>query len=138
MKKYPALMGSTTVGWVSEERLGLYTRYECRCSFEDGLVHRMTLRSGEKEIDLGVFVPEEGAFVVRKNIPVKDIPNGSPEFRVDHTRQDVCLWQEGEELPNAVLLKKARLRIRDGVYCLVTDEPITDPIQCQPGNDPNP
>ena len=138
MKKYPVLMGSTTVGWVTEVRSGLYARFECRCSFDDGLVHRLELYTGGKQIDLGVFIPEEGSFVVRKRIPIKELPQENPEFWVDHASHEVYLWQEGEDLPDADLLKKARLQIRDGVFCLVINESVTGPIQCQPGNGPIP
>ena len=77
---YDIKSGDKVLGRVKVERQGLYYLFSCRCSLTGEVMHRLLVRCGGKEEDLGVCVPVDGAFGVEKKIPCKRLGEGTPEF----------------------------------------------------------
>lgn len=77
---YDVYLGDRTVGTVDVEKQGLYYRFSCRCDCGGKEMHRLLLRSGGKETDLGLCVPVAGGFGTEKRLPVKQCGTGTPEF----------------------------------------------------------
>lgn len=69
-----------TVGRVEVTKQGLYYHISCRCDPPGGGMQRLILRTGESRTDLGICVPENGSFVVRKRIPCKTVTGENPTF----------------------------------------------------------
>ncbi len=76
MATYPILRGGETIGQAVVERQGLYYRFSCRCSLSGEVIYRLTVQCGEKQENLGIFVPEKGAFVLTAKIPVSRLGQG--------------------------------------------------------------
>ena len=74
---------SRTVGSVEVEKQGLYYHISCRCAPPGGGMQRLILRTKESRTDLGICVPENGAFVVRKRIPCKIVVGENPIFTLE-------------------------------------------------------
>ena len=77
---YEVRMGDRTVGTVTVKKQGLYYCFSCRCSLCGEVMHRLWMRSGGKETDLGLCVPVAGGFGTEKRLPVKQCGTGTPEF----------------------------------------------------------
>lgn len=77
--KYAVYLLDRPVGTVNVEKQGLYYRFSCRCEPGKGM-HRLLLRSGGKETDLGLCVPMADGFGTEKRLPIKQCGTGTPEF----------------------------------------------------------
>lgn len=77
---YEVRLGDRAAGTVRVERQGLYYRFSCRCSLSGERMHRLVLRRGGVETDLGLCVPMAGAFGTEKRIPAARCGQGTPEF----------------------------------------------------------
>ena len=67
-------------GQVEVRRQGLYDYFSCRCSLDDPGIHRLILRLGEREENLGVCMPMDGQFGVEKKLPASRLGEGEPKF----------------------------------------------------------
>lgn len=63
-------------------RQGLYYCAVCRCSLTGEGMCRLEAENGEKKLDLGILVPEEGGFGLRTRFPVSRLGEGAASFRV--------------------------------------------------------
>ena len=77
---YAVRMGDRSVGTVRVEKQGLYYRFSCRCGLSGEVMHRLWLRCGGKETDLGLCVPMDGTFGTEKRLPIRQCGAGAPEF----------------------------------------------------------
>ena len=77
---YAVTFGKNTVGKVQVLREGLYYSFYCRCQLSGDVVYRLAVRCGESDESLGVLVPMEGGFGLKKRIPAKRLGQGSPDF----------------------------------------------------------
>lgn len=77
---YEIYLGDRPVGTATVEREGLYYHFSCRCALSGEVMHRLLLRCGGKETDLGLCVPLDGGFGTEKRIPVKQCGDGEPNF----------------------------------------------------------
>lgn len=75
-------LGGRSVGQATVFQKGLYLYFDCRCRLSGETVCRIRVRCGEKEVDLGIPVPEGRDFVLRTRLPAKKLGDGVPEFRI--------------------------------------------------------
>lgn len=111
-------LGGRPVGQAAVFQKGLYLYFDCRCRLSGETVCRIRVRRGEKEVDLGIPVPEGRDFVLRKKLPAKKLGDGVPEFWVAPkkvTLPENWVPVRAEE-PFAYLsrLEDAYLEVRDG------------------------
>ena len=120
---YPVLMGGQQIGGVKVTRQGLYYRFDCRCQLSGEVMCRLVMNCGAETYDLGILVPEGGAFCLRTKMPVKQLGKGTLQFRVlpNHKPVGKRFVSISPEEPFAYLsrLQDAFLEIRDGVPGLV-------------------
>jgi len=109
------------IGRCEIHRLGLYYHFTSCCMRVSSQVTRLYLRCDGKEVDLGIFVPQEDRLILEKRIAIKHLPKGRPAFFVKITGQrnteavhfiPVC-----EDMPLQCLQKlhDARFTVRNGV-----------------------
>ena len=79
---YPILQGSESIGTAQIIRQGLYYRFDCHCALTGEVVHRLTVACGGGIHNLGIPVPEGEMFTLRTKLPVKQLGEGMPQFRV--------------------------------------------------------
>lgn len=79
---YELSLGTKKVGSVRIEKQGLYYRFSARCALSGDIVCRLVVSCGDKQENLGVFVPVDGQFGIEKKIPAKRLGEGTPEFRI--------------------------------------------------------
>lgn len=84
---YEVSLGAKTVGSVHVEKQGLYYRFSCRCDLSGDVLCRLMAQCGDRQLDLGVFVPMDGKFGVEKKIPVKRLGTEPLLFWIQ-TKQD--------------------------------------------------
>ena len=75
---YEISYGDRSIGTVRLTKKGLYYEISCRDCLK--LPHRIEMRCGGKQYDLGVCVPYDDGYGFIKHIPVKHIGDGSMEF----------------------------------------------------------
>lgn len=123
---YPILMGGQEIGRAKVTRQGLYYRFDCRCYLSGDIMCRLTATCGTATHNLGIFVPESGAFVLRTKIPAKQLGEGELQFSVrpNHEPMGGRFVPISPEEPFGYLsrLQDAFLEIRDGVPGLIIPE----------------
>lgn len=77
---YQVLQLGKVVGSVQVETKGLYRFFSCKCKPKVPGKYHLYAKIGEWEYNLGLCVPEEGSFVLRRSIPIKEIPHGDFQF----------------------------------------------------------
>lgn len=116
------------VGTARVTRQGLYYLLECRCQFPDFETYRVNVVWKNKETDLGICVQNENGKGLRTRMPIKSAGEGPPVFRatavianpletfipLDITKPSTCLS----------LLRRARLKKRDGEIGIVVTDPV--------------
>lgn len=75
-------MGDKAAGKALVERQGLYYRISVRCDLDGEIMHKVVLRCGNGEENLGVPVPMGEQFGIDTRIPVKRAGEGTMEFLV--------------------------------------------------------
>lgn len=70
----PLLLGERTVGTVRWQREGAYLALEAACPMEPGFIYRLELRFPQESRILGVMLPENGQFRLRKHVSALDEP----------------------------------------------------------------
>lgn len=79
---YEVTFANRTVGKVQVLQQGLYYRFVCRCSSIGEEIYRLVITCGEKQLRLGVLVPEGDSFVLNRKLPAKQLPDGIPVFSI--------------------------------------------------------
>ncbi len=81
MGTYPILRGGEAIGQAQVEKRGLYWHFSCRCRLTGEVIHRLTVRWGDRQENLGIPVPENGEFVLTAKIPASRLGQGEPVIR---------------------------------------------------------
>ncbi|MBE6959644.1 MAG: hypothetical protein E7448_02840 [Ruminococcaceae bacterium] len=79
---YPILHGDQPVGQARVTRRGLYYHFLCRLQMTGKAICRLEVTCGDITENLGIPVPEGGAFVLNKALPVSRFEAGKPTIRV--------------------------------------------------------
>ena len=77
---YPILLGGEPIGQAQVARQGLYCCISCRCRLSGEVMYRVILRCCDHQEDLGILVPQNGAFCLQKRIPAKLLTSGELSF----------------------------------------------------------
>lgn len=77
---YPVLLGGETMGQAQVARQGLYYCIFCRCRLSGDVMYRVILHSGDHQEDLGILVPQNGAFCLQRRIPAKLLTGSKLSF----------------------------------------------------------
>ena len=123
-------LGGQAIGRAVVRREGLYWRFECRCSLSGEVVYRLRVRCGDKTENLGIPVPQNGAFELNTRIPVKKLGSGRMEMEAVPKRDKM----EGQFVPLRAeepfrylrRLEDAFLQVRDGQVGIIL------PPECLP------
>ncbi len=120
MMEYPVMRGNETVGTVRLTRKGLYWEIFCKCRFDRPRLCRLEAE-GEKAADLGVLVPEDGCYILRRTVPIKRIGEKPTRFTIREDSGDGCFLPLDESKPFAGLqhLGNAYFAVRAGVPGIV-------------------
>ena len=82
MKTYEIRYADKAAGYAEVSTEGLYYKFYCRCRLPDNTLHRIFVYAGEKEINLGVCVPNHGEFILEKKLPIKYLGAGELSFYI--------------------------------------------------------
>ena len=118
--QYPITSSGKNIGQVQIVRKGLYYHFFCQCSYDASSVCRLMMRCGDQTQKLGVMVPEGIFFVLKKQIPVKNIPKEKPEFFLlsEIENQETGIFvpiSPDEPFEYLASLKNAVFENRDGI-----------------------
>ena len=115
---YDIFMGSAAVGTAKVSKEGLYYVFFCRCRLSGEVVCKVTVTCGARKADLGILVPEAGAFQLKTRVSVKQLGEGKLKFLVTprHQKPDKLFVPVRAEEPFAYLsrLTDAYLDQKDG------------------------
>ena len=79
---YPIELSGREIGQAEVTRQGLYYHFTCRCRLTGEVICRLAAVCGDQMENLGVPVPENGYFVLQKNVPVSKLKDGDLRIRV--------------------------------------------------------
>lgn len=137
---YPILYQRKAVGTAQAERRGLYWHISCLCCLPSRELHRIRMDSATKSVDLGICVPMEGQFGLRKTVTLRQAGEGDFTFILTGNREEppkeehAVALKEGEPVACLSRLEDAHLEIREDQPCLV----FTDRSPVPQDSDPTP
>lgn len=132
---YQIFENETCVGSALIQQEGLYYRISCNCKIHANGIHRIVIRDGETNFDLGICVPSGDRFTLTSRIPTKKLNINSCTFFLvkqggSKSKREVPV-QTGRPFPSIEDLESAYFRSEDSSI-------VIDPIQGQPDSDQNP
>ncbi len=119
MEKYPLWFENKQIGDITVQKRGLYYHFDCICNMPIDFGHRIRVRCGTTVTDLGICVPENGCFTLRKQLPMKHIGDGVMQFFLEnHQKSDSAMIPIFANKPFAGMehIDNAKLVIKDGLY----------------------
>lgn len=119
---YDIFLQEKPVGKASVHRNGLYYQIDCSCKLPGDGIYMIGVKSGNAGIKLGICVPVNGIFQLRRRIPVKNLIDGDLSFYAFCTEENApveCILQEGSPVARIQDLEKSFLRKRGEQYVLV-------------------
>ena len=77
---YEVYLGAEQIGTAQVEKQGLTYCIRCRCRLSGEVAYKVMVQCGEREVDLGILVPENGAFQLKSRVNVKQLGTGELSF----------------------------------------------------------
>ncbi len=77
---FDVLLGGQSVGQAQVEKQGMYYRIHCRCRLSGEVAYKVQMEGKDNTHDLGLLVPENGAFCLTTRIPIKQAGDGQLRF----------------------------------------------------------
>ena len=122
-EQYDVFLDGKCVGGVKVTKSGLYYLLSCRCCLPKRGPYKIVLSSGEKEYDLGLCVPVDGALGMNTRITSKNISSGDWKFRAAPRNNEVFVPIEtGSVFPYIYALRRARFAVENTVAGLRLQE----------------
>lgn len=118
MISYDIKLENQSVGIVCVEHVGLYTQFQCRCTFKKEGSYRIMAQYGASCINLGLCVPENNVFVTRMKVATKKLNGEIPHFfAVDTKNKDLKFFPVKPEHNISCIanLPEAKFYIENGV-----------------------
>ena len=78
---YQIYLGKEAIGTAQIEKQGLTYCIRCRCRLSGEVAYKVVATCNGKETDLGLLVPENGAFQLTSRVPLKKLGAGEIAFR---------------------------------------------------------
>ena len=119
MIEYPLLFEDKYVGDITVQMRGLYYHFVCICNKQIDLDYRICVYCGNKKTDLGICVPENGYFILRKQLAIKHIGNGVMRFCLEkkcNASGTMVPILESKPFERLEDIEDAKLVIEDGMY----------------------
>ena len=115
---FDIILGNEAIGKANMQKEGLYYRITCRCRLSGEVTYKVIVSCGEQKADLGILVPENGAFMLTTRIPMKKLGEGAMLFRAEPRHPEL----KGKFVPISAdepfsylsRLENAYMQIRDG------------------------
>ncbi len=79
---FDVYLGNQKAGTAQVEKKGLYYRISSRCRLTGAVIYKLVVTCGDKDVKLGVFVPDGDAFSMVTTIPIKHIGDGQMQFKI--------------------------------------------------------
>ncbi len=111
---YCVMLGQRTVGEVTVDKEGLYYVFCCRIALDHGEICRLILETEKDRIDLGILMPCNGSFFLKKKLPIKRICGTSFNFFVTNSNatEQQCRVEIRADQPFAHIDKLPAARLR--------------------------
>ena len=117
MKKvYPVYYHENSVGNAEVEKCGMYYLLRCHCNLAGDKPYRIVVGCKDKEVDLGICIPDDTGFYLQKQIPIKNIGEEPILFNVvrrDHEEAWYPITQ-GQPFMQLSILQNATYSIQNG------------------------
>lgn len=115
---FDVFLGNEIIGKAQVEREGLYYRISCRCRLSGEVAYKVQVGCGEKCEDLGLLVPQTGAFTLTTRLPIKRLGEGQLRFKAvpRHPKLEGRFVPISADEPFSYLsrLENAYMQLRDG------------------------
>ena len=73
-------LGAESIGTAQVEKQGLTYCIHIRCRLSGEVVYKVILQCGDREVDLGILVPENGWFQLKSRVNTKQLGTGELSF----------------------------------------------------------
>ena len=127
---YQIYLGKEPVGTANLEKQGLTYSICCRCRLSGEVPYKVVARCDGKEVDLGLLVPENGAFQLKSRVNVKQLGAGEISFHAvpRHVTPDVMFVPVSADEPFKYLsrLQNAFMARSQGIQGVVLTDHRTE------------
>ena len=127
MERFDVKLDRQVIGEVTVHREGLYYRFSCTCKLPQPGLYRLTTQCDDREIALGILVPESGMFALQTKIAGKKFLTPPTKFLVvpcKETRRarfiPLCADAQFDHISE---LEYARLSVQDDQIGIVLPQP---------------
>lgn len=114
---YAVRYNKTDVGEVTVHQEGLYLKFHCLASLPKNDIYRLQLLNGNNFINLGVLLPVNGHFELRKSIPFKTLCDDKFDFEIIADSEEDSFFAVTENQPFLHInrLHLAKFTVQDGI-----------------------
>lgn len=123
MDSYDVFLDGVIVGKAEIATEGLYYRFRCRCTLPGQGMYRLTARTADHQIDLGICVPQGSIHTVDKLVPKKHFKDMDIKLFVsvkEDSENVKCVCVDPDKpFTHISQLLNAKLRIVNQVYEIV-------------------
>ena len=118
MTRYDIYFENKPIGIACVESVGLYTQFQCRCSFRNEGSYRIIAQYGAVQIDLGLCIPANNMFVTNAKIATKKLNGSPPYFFALDIKQNNVTFVPVDPQENFSFIEKlsgAKFHIKNGI-----------------------
>ena len=120
---YQVELQDMPVGEVSVRKEGLYYHFTCTVRLRKNSRYRLLAISNEKEVDLGLCIPQGDAFGLSTKIPVKRFENGRYQFVLwNRSEKTAISLDEKSPFPDLRILPDCRFVRENGKAVLINQK----------------
>ena len=113
--------GEVVVGSADVKRKGLYYHITCTCKLPSKEIHRVIMRDGCEQKDLGICVPTGNVFTLSARIPVKCFQGDNFAFELVRGTKGEYAISNNMPFPHLDKLEAARLQYTNGQSKIIID-----------------
>ena len=129
---YDVLLGNQKMGSATLTVQGLYLQIACKCPLSGDVMYDLILSIDDQKHKLGLLIPEDGSFTIRKKIPAKQIGQGRLQFTLKARHASIMgqFFPVKPDEPFAYInrIENAYVASRDGELGLILSEGISRQI----------
>ena len=80
---YDVFLSGEKVGVIAVRKNGLFYGFDCKCTLRKTAIYTVIACCGDRNVNLGVLIPNGDVFCLQKQIPVKKLGEGNWSFSVE-------------------------------------------------------
>ena len=90
---YDVFFENAVIGSAEVIKEGLYTRFLCKCKFQQEGLYRIVVHYGEVSYNIGVCIPDGNGYTTSAKLPSKYIHDSVPVFSAESAVKPITVFK---------------------------------------------